>query len=78
MLDEAYPIIMAFIFEWHEEKAATNLRKHKVNFEEAKTVFDDPLSLTISDPDHSIDEERYIDIGMSSKGRVIRLEFSRF
>ena len=46
------------IFEWDEEKAKANLRKHKVSFEEAETVFDDPLSPTISDPDHSKSERR--------------------
>ncbi len=62
---------MALSFEWDEEKAATNFKKHQVSFEEAKTVFNDPLSITIPDPNHSIDEERYIDIGMSSKGQVL-------
>jgi uncharacterized DUF497 family protein len=62
---------MALTFEWDEEKAATNLKKHQVSFEEAKTIFNDPVSITIPDPDHSIDEERYIDIGLSSKGQVL-------
>lgn len=62
---------MALTFEWHEEKAKENLRKHKVNFEEAKTVFNDPLSITIADPKHSADEDRYIDIGLSVKGQVL-------
>ncbi|MFN3531827.1 MAG: BrnT family toxin [Candidatus Brocadia sp.] len=47
-------------FEWDREKAKKNLRKHRVSFEEAMTVFYDPLSATIDDPDHSIDEERFI------------------
>jgi uncharacterized DUF497 family protein len=47
---------MKSIFEWDEEKAKANLHKHKVSFEEAETVFDDPLSVTISDPDHSKSE----------------------
>lgn len=51
------------IFEWDEDKARANLSKHQVSFEEAKTVFGDPLSVTISDPDHSRDEDRYVDIG---------------
>jgi uncharacterized DUF497 family protein len=62
---------MALTFEWHEEKAKENLRKHKVSFEEAKTVFNDPLSITIADPKHSADEDRYIDIGLSVKGQVL-------
>lgn len=44
---------MNLIFEWDEEKAEENLRKHKVSFDEAKTVFNDPLSITIADPQHS-------------------------
>ena len=58
-------------FEWDEEKAITNLRKHRVSFEEARTVFGDPLSLTFSDPEHSDEEHRYIDIGRSSEGRIL-------
>ncbi len=55
-------------FEWNEEKAIANYNKHKITFEEAKTVFWDPFSITIHDPDHSVSENRYIDIGISSKG----------
>ena len=62
---------MSLTFEWHEEKAKENLRKHKVSFEEAKTVFNDPLSIMIADPKHSADEDRYIDIGLSAKGQVL-------
>ncbi len=58
-------------FEWNEDKATANYKKHKIAFEEAKTVFDDPFSITIDDPDHSENESRYIDIGLSSKGRVL-------
>lgn len=58
-------------FEWDENKAEENLRKHKISFDEAKTVFADPISITIPDPKHSIDEERYIDIGSSTHGRVL-------
>jgi len=57
--------------EWDEEKAQANLQKHGVSFEEADSVFDDPLSITIPDPDHSIGEDRYIDIGQSSKKRIL-------
>ena len=62
---------MALTFEWDEEKSRSNFRKHGVSFEEAKTVFNDPFACTIVDPDHSDEEERYIDIGTSSKGRVV-------
>ena len=62
---------MALTFEWHAEKARENLRKHNVSFEEAKTVFDDPFSVTIADPEHSTDEDRYIDIGLSVKGQML-------
>ena len=67
---------MPFIFEWDEKKAEDNLRKHGVSFAEAKTVFNDPFSVTIYDPDHSSDEQRYIDIGLSSKGRLIVVSYS--
>lgn len=62
---------MDVTFEWDEEKATANLQKHKVSFEEAKTVFGDPISITISDPSHSTDESRYIDIGCSRRGRIL-------
>ncbi len=58
-------------FEWDENKAKANLQAHKVSFEEAKTVFDDPLAITIPDPLHSIGEYRYTDIGRSSTGRIL-------
>ncbi|MCX6155226.1 MAG: BrnT family toxin [Candidatus Kapabacteria bacterium] len=58
-------------FEWDNEKAASNLIKHKVSFEEAATVFDDALSVTFPDPDHSIKELREITIGYSLKNRVL-------
>jgi hypothetical protein len=62
---------MKLSFEWDEEKARTNLKKHRVGFDEATTVFTDACSTTIHDPDHSADEQRYIDIGASDKGRVL-------
>ena len=58
-------------FEWDREKAKRNLRKHKVLFDEAMTVFYDPLSATFYDPDHSTDEERLITIGYSSRSRLL-------
>ena len=61
---------MPLLFEWHDVKAKTNLRKHGVPFEEAKTVFADPLTSTIADPDRSDEEDRSITIGMSSRRRL--------
>ncbi len=58
-------------FEWDEPKAAENLKKHKVAFEEAVTVFVDPLSSTFPDPGHSVEEDRFIIIGTSDRGRAI-------
>jgi len=58
-------------FEWDEEKAKANLKKHRTSFDEATTVFLDPFSITIFDPDHSENEQRYIDIGSSGKNRVL-------
>ena len=58
-------------FEWDTEKAKKNLRKHKVSFEEAITVFYDQLSATFDDPDHSDDEERLITVGYSSHSRLL-------
>ena len=53
-------------FEWDRRKNSANRRKHGVGFAEASTVFDDPLSITISDPDHASFEERFVIIGLSS------------
>jgi uncharacterized DUF497 family protein len=64
------------IYEWDEKKAKQNLRKHRVPFDEAETVFDDPLSITIRDPDHSEAEERFIDIGQSDKGRILVVSYT--
>jgi uncharacterized DUF497 family protein len=58
-------------FEWNPEKAVLNLRKHNVSFQEAATVFDDSLSVTFPDPDHSIGENRYVIIGMSRSGQLL-------
>ncbi|MDP3285106.1 MAG: BrnT family toxin [Desulfobacterales bacterium] len=58
-------------FEWDPEKARRNHTKHKVTFEEAVTVFYDPLSATFDDPHHSIGERRLITIGLSSTGRLL-------
>ena len=58
-------------FEWDPKKAAANLRKHKVPFDEAATIFGDPLGTTVTDPDHSADEERYISVGLSNRHRLL-------
>jgi len=58
-------------FEWDPEKAKRNIRKHNVSFEEAVTVFYDPLSATFQDPDHSESEPRLVIIGKSSQGRLL-------
>jgi uncharacterized protein len=57
-------------FAWDPEKAASNLEKHGLSFEEAATAFGDPLSRTIPDPLHSADEDRYVLIGSTSAGRL--------
>jgi uncharacterized DUF497 family protein len=58
-------------FEWNARKAAANVRKHGVSFDEAATVFLDPLSATGDDPDHSAMEKRFVTFGMSSSKRLI-------
>ena len=63
-------------FEWDEEKAAANLAEHGVSFEEARTVFDDPLYVDFYDPDHSSEEHRYILIGESRHGRLLLVSYT--
>ncbi len=58
-------------FEWGGVKARRNLKKHGVSFDEATTVFFDPLAGTISDPDHSVGEYRFLTIGRSANGRLL-------
>ena len=58
-------------FEWYKKKAAQNLRKHDVSFDEAQTVFDDEMFISVVDEEHSDDEERYITIGMSFLARLL-------
>lgn len=58
-------------FEWDLDKAALNRRKHRVGFEEASTVFGDPLAITFRDPDHSVGEMRFLTFGMSSSGLLL-------
>lgn len=58
-------------FEWDPRKAAKNLRAHGVSFDEAATVFGDPLGVTAPDPDHSQGEERFITVGLSGVSRLV-------
>jgi len=62
---------MRLIFDWDTNKAKVNLRKHKVSFDEAKTVFNDPLMITFPDDGHSTAEERQISIGLAASRRVL-------
>lgn len=62
---------MTLRFEWDSRKAHLNREKHGITFEEASTVFADSLSLTIPDTPHSVDEDRYITIGTSTRGRLV-------
>jgi uncharacterized DUF497 family protein len=67
---------MGLKFEWHPHKASMNKRKHKVSFEEASTLFADPLSATVFDPDHSDTEDRYITVGFSARKRLLMVSHS--
>jgi len=62
---------MEIVFEWDARKAHVNLEKHKIDFDEAQTVFNDPLLVTFSDEEHSITEDRFISIGLSERNRVL-------
>ena len=67
---------MGYEFEWDPEKATTNLRVHGVSFEEASTVFADPLAMLMADPDHSVDEERYLLLGLSTRRNLLVVAFA--
>ncbi|MBI4797064.1 MAG: BrnT family toxin [Deltaproteobacteria bacterium] len=58
-------------FEWDPDKAAVNEKKHGVTFHEAATVFGDPLAMTFDDPDHSVNEQRYLTLGLSRLDRQL-------
>ena len=62
---------MSIKFEWDSRKARQNLRKHGIDFDEATTVFADILSVTIPDPDHSEDDERWVTMGLSNRHRLL-------
>lgn len=63
-------------FEWSEDKAASNLEKHGLSFEEALTVFDDPLAAIFDDEGHSTEERREVIIGHSSRDRLVLVSFT--
>jgi uncharacterized DUF497 family protein len=67
---------MAYVFEWHAHKAATNVRQHGVSFDEATEVFGDPFAVNMPDPDHSLGEERFVLLGLSSRGRLLVVSYA--
>ncbi len=62
---------MGLLFEWDEEKNRANIRKHGVSFDEASTIFGDPLSVTVDDSQHSIQESRWVTLGHSARHRLL-------
>ena len=62
---------MDFEYDWHPDKAAANLKKHKISFQEASTCFRDPLAVTFPDGEHSDGESRFLTFGESVSGRVL-------
>jgi uncharacterized DUF497 family protein len=68
--------VVGYIFEWDPKKAERNARKHGAAFDEASTVFGDPLALLMPDPDHSLGEKRYIVLGMSNQQRLLVVAFA--
>ncbi|MFM8331828.1 MAG: BrnT family toxin [Candidatus Methylumidiphilus sp.] len=63
-------------FEWDTEKAKSNISKHGVDFNEAMSIFGDPLEVTIADPAHSYHEQRFLSIGLSSLGRLLVVSYT--
>lgn len=66
---------MGYTFEWDSRKAAANLEKDGVSFQEATTIFGDPLSVTIFDPDYSDVEARFVDLGLSHRGKLLVVSY---
>lgn len=64
------------LFEWDEERADANLKKHKVSFKVATTAFSDPFFIAFADPDHSIDENRFILMGESVEGKLLVVSYT--
>jgi uncharacterized DUF497 family protein len=69
---------MTSVFRWDPKKARSNLAKHGVTFEEAASAFRDTLSVTLSDPLHSIEENRFVTVGRSKRGRTLVVVHSDF
>jgi uncharacterized DUF497 family protein len=67
---------MALSFEWDPRKAAANVRKHRLSFEEARTAFAEPLGRVVDDPRHSTYEEREVLIGRTDRGRLVAVMFT--
>jgi hypothetical protein len=67
---------VGYSFEWDAKKAQANLSKHGVSFAEAVTVFGDPLSMNMPDPDHSDSEQRFIVLGMSDRFRLLVVSYT--
>ena len=63
-------------FEWDPDKERLNLKKHQMGFDEAKTVFGDPLELTVQDPTHSFDENRFLSLGRSEMDRLVVVSYT--
>ncbi|MGH9971601.1 MAG: BrnT family toxin [Pyrinomonadaceae bacterium] len=64
------------MFEWDQNKAKSNFRKHRVSFEEALTALLDPFSRTALDPDHSVDEYRFVTFGVSARQRLLTVSYT--
>ncbi len=67
---------MSYYFEWDPEKGVANFRKHGVSFEEATTVFGDPMAMNMPDPDHSLTEERFVLLGLSHRLRLLVVAYA--
>jgi uncharacterized protein len=67
---------VSYIFDWDPAKALANLKKHGVSFEEAVSVFADPLSLNMPDPLHSEDEQRFLVLGVSTQNRILVVAYA--
>ncbi|MDQ3665714.1 MAG: BrnT family toxin [Acidobacteriota bacterium] len=72
----SHPRIIRGDFEWDADKAEKNIEDHEVKFEEATTVFEDPLFIVVKDPDHSVGEQRYIIIGQSELRCYLLVSFA--
>jgi hypothetical protein len=67
---------VSYYFEWDPEKGVANFRKHGVSFEEATTVFGDPMAMNMPDPDHSLNEERFVLLGLSHRLRLLVVAYA--